>query len=104
MIRMDMDEIEATLKEIQITQLAHQGLLTLVLAEFAVASDTMRRTLEDALAQAVEAQEIHIPRAKAEIMPDLYRIHRDIFEGVNRQLTVPLRPRPIAESPREPNQ
>lgn len=96
---MDMEDIEARLREIELTLLAHKGMLSIMLAQFAVSSDSMRATLEDVLAQAVEAREIHIPPTVGEVMPDMYRILLDRLGEVNKQLSVPLQPRWLQEKP-----
>ncbi|MDZ4310610.1 MAG: hypothetical protein U1A24_08635 [Cypionkella sp.] len=90
---MDMEDVEAKLREIELNLLAHKALLTIALAAVTISSDNTRRALEDMLAQAVEAREIHIPPAAGETLADLYPILRGLLEQVNRQLSVPLRPR-----------
>ena len=96
---MDLDEFEARLREIELTLLAHRSLIAVLLAESAVNSSEMRATLEDILAQSIEAREVHIPRELGEQMPDVYRIIRGLLDHVNAQLSVPLQPRPFPEEP-----
>lgn len=94
---MDIEQIEARVREIELTLLAHRSLIVWMLAEFAVSNDGMRKTLEDIMAQAVAAREIHIPPDLGKVMPDVYRIILDLLGTVNKTLTVPLRPRAISK-------
>ncbi|MDF2141255.1 hypothetical protein [Paenirhodobacter sp. CAU 1674] len=96
---MEFEELDARLREIELTLLAHRSLIAVLLAESAVSSNEMRATLEDIFAQAIEARKIHIPQELGEQMPDVYRIIRVLLEHVNKQLSVPLKPRPFPEEP-----
>lgn len=94
---MNMENVDARLTEIERRQSAHRMLLTIILAEFTVSNDGMRGTLEDLLAQAEEAREIHLPLTTAEAMPDIYRITRDLLADVSKQISVPLCPRLLGD-------
>ena len=53
--------------------------------------------LEDVLAQAIVAREIHIPPALGAVMPDLYRIIHALLQDLNKQPEVPLQSRFLPE-------
>lgn len=96
---MEYELLEARFREIELTQIVHKSLISIMLADNLVSSDSMRITLEDLLAQAIEAREIHVPAELGDAMPDAYRIMRDLLDHVSSQISVPLQPRSIPDAP-----
>lgn len=92
---MNKNNLEDRVRELEMQNQVHSALLSAVLAELSISSGEMRVTLEDILWQANEDKEVHIPAEAGEAMPEVNRIIRDLFEAVNKQLSVPLKSRKL---------
>jgi len=96
---LEANDLEARIAELEAENHVHRIMLSAVLAEMAVASGPMRASLEDMMWQARENRPIHIPPEVGEIMPSVNRITLDLFELVNSQLSVPLKPKVLPQQP-----